>query len=891
LLPACSWAAEATTGSIVGRVLSHENAPIAGARIAAGSPSGRYTGISDGAGHFVILGVVPDTYVVSVQATGYDAQAVQGVAVLPQGEVTLTFHLEIAPETIARVTASSIAGPEMQSASNVFVVSAAAAQAQTPVEAGAGLAAYTRGTVQGAVATVPGVMQDQFANVIVRAGKVQDTVFNYDSVPIPQGLIAEPGGNVAGAQLATTGVRDTIVTLAGMDTQSENAIGGVVDQIPQTGTYPGTTALESAIGIGFGTRALAFESRWASPDLHARYAFSGSISSDDLLYGNGTTFYPAEAGTYGIGLSDRAQWSGSGNVHFQIDPRDDLGFVALAGEGTYDQYGSPFSGLTYGAFDGAGRTIFPGEPSKDAPIQTPSRFRGTYDVEKIELTHTAARSLYRVQFFRSEYGSLVNGPEWDDLSYPDGVISLYSTQNQRLTGASIDVQVQQSDTNVFRYGTEYDVINAGLFQVIPTAGEFITSQPTTTTGKFYVADTWSPTDRWEVKAALRETGTNEQRSNGSSYGVGSLDPHLSASYRTGSYGLRASYDVNTVVPAPLEVERVDSANPAPFVNLAPEVGQTLEFALNGGTRTRFQLAYYSELEKNLIDVLPFNYHSAIASGSSPNGVGVPTNIGELRAHGLDFWLQSGSFALTANYVRGFSSSASEFAYNDLNAPAIAAGHLFPIGYVPNLTLTASYELRIGKLLVQPSISFESGYPYGVGKRAWIFDPVTNKPELVNNDNNVNPGFSYYFLKNPAEPFNAVTNPYIGTLGTPDGDDPNTLRTPPQTLVGLHLELPVSYRVTAMVDVANLLATASPTQLQSNPYLIGPPGYGGGNAAYASYYGAQLGNPLPGGYTLGNGVPTNDGQHQIVPWTYGKAGYAASSYPQARSILLRLRWRL
>ena len=29
----------------------------------------------------------------------------------------------------------------------------------------------------------------------MRGGKVQDTVYDYDSVPVPQGLIAEPGGN------------------------------------------------------------------------------------------------------------------------------------------------------------------------------------------------------------------------------------------------------------------------------------------------------------------------------------------------------------------------------------------------------------------------------------------------------------------------------------------------------------------------------------------------------------------------------------------------------------------------------------------------------------------------------------------------------------------------
>ena len=70
---------------------------------------------------------------------------------------------------------------------------------------------------------------------------------------------------------------------------------------------------------------------------------------------------------------------------------------------------------------------------------------------------------------------------------------------------------------------------------------------------------------------------------------------------------------------------------------------------------------------------------------------------------------------------------------------------------------------------------------------WIFDPVTNKPEQIPNDNYYNPGYNYYFLENPAQPYNAQSNPYIGSLGTPKGDDPNTLRTPPQMLLSLHVE--------------------------------------------------------------------------------------------------------
>jgi hypothetical protein len=120
---------------------------------------------------------------------------------------------------------------------------------------------------------------------------------------------------------------------------------------------------------------------------------------------------------------------------------------------------------------------------------------------------------------------------------------------------------------------------------------------------------------------------------------------------------------------------------------------------------------------------------------------------------------------------------------------------------------------------------------------------------------------------------------------------------------LHIEGDLSPRVTAMVDVVNLLSDDAPTQSQSNPYLIGPPGYAGGNAAYSSWYAQQVcSNACPVGtaYPYANGVPTNyfpstaAGQNQIrqaLPWTYGRGGYVPLNYPLARTVQFRLRYRL
>jgi hypothetical protein len=535
-------------------------------------------------------------------------------------------------------------------------------------------------------------------------------------------------------------------------------------------------------------------------------------------------------------------------------------------------------------------TPFPGETDPNAAVTYASGLRGTYDIAKVQWLHTGAHATSRLQLYQTQFGSVAGGPFWDDLSFPDGVISLRAVQGGRETGTSFDVDQLASDHHHFVYGLEYRVNNSFLYQIVPTADETIDSNPTLFSGLAYLGDTWSISSRLKLAATARWMQTHIVPSDGSIYDVGAIDPHAALAYRIGSdYTARVTYDHTTVAPKPLEADRTDSANPAPFVPLAPEVASNLTYAIEGTGRTRFRLVYYNDREQNRIDVLPFNFRSALAAGENPAGVGVPTNAGSLLANGFDLWVQNGPLALTIDTIHGQSSSASQFAYNDLNAAAVAAGYLFPLSYVPAFTSTLSYEFSAlrKRLRITPSISYQSGFPYGNGTMVWTFDPTTGKPVQVPNDNYVNPGYNYYFLQDPSMPFNATTNPYIGSLGTPEGADPNSLHAPGQTLVSLHIEGDITKRLTAAIDISNLFATSTPTAYQGNPYLIGPPGYTGNNPLYAVAYQNAAGFAQP--YVLGNGIPTNDGVHQAVPWNYGTAGYVPQGYPLARTVQFSLRY--
>jgi hypothetical protein len=901
------YAAESTTGIIVGTVTSSESGlPLQGVSVSAASPAGRYTAVTDARGRFSMLGIVSDTYILTAQFAGYESVTERDVNVISGQQQSLSFALEKALRNIGSVRAMSPAFA-IGSPSDTFNVNGDAARAQFPTTSSSGLSSYTQGTVQGAIANVPGVDLDPFANAIVRAGRVSDTVFDFDSVPIPQGLIAEPGGNVDGAQLPTTGVASTSVTLAGYSNESDNALGGVVNEIPAIGTYPGGGTAEVADGVGTRYQFSNIQLLGASPDLRWRYALASTVGSEYFQYGDPKTFYAAEAATYGISLQTRGQYSVETNVHYQATPKDDFSILGLVGQAQYNQYASPFPGETVGFLDGA-TTTYPGETNPNAPATFASGVRGDYDIVKGQWQHTGAHVFTRLQLYQVQFGSSSGGPFWDENGFPDGSISLFQRSTVRQNGVNLDNEAVYGPNRV-RFGAEYRTNTSYLDQVVPTADEFITSNPTIGSYLAYVGDTYSATDRLELSGTARVTSAHFKPATGFAYDTGAIDPHFGLSYRLGSvYALRANFDHITVAPAPLEADRTDSTNvdengnPAPFVPLASETANDFTYSFEGGGRTQFRLTYYQKFEKDLIDVLPFNFQSAVTSGLNPNGIGVPSNVGNLRANGAELYLRNGGFSLDANLVRAFSSSASQFAYNDLNAPAIAANHLFPVSYEPDLTAELSYEFHdvSRRLRITPSLSYATGYPYGNGKMAYEFDPVTNKPIQVLNDNYVNPGDNYYFLKNPSAPFNAATNPYIGNLGTNEGNDPNTLRSMPQMLVNLHIEGDLTKRLTVLLDVANLFGNFSPTAYQVNAYLIGPPGYKGGNKVYANCYGQVLAGTvpcasgLPAGttpYTLGNGIPTNDGVTQSVPWSYGTDGYIAQSYPLGRTLQIRLRYRL
>ncbi len=766
--------------------------------------------------------MTPDTYVVSAEAAGYEQAVQTGVAVLAGGVQQIAFRLAVSLRVIGSVRSTAHAFA-VGSTSDTFAVTGAQARADEPIASASGLGTYLQGSVQGAIASVPGIDLDSFGNAIPRGGQVDDAAFEFDSVPVVQGLIAEPGGNVTGAQLSTIGVAQTSVTFAGFTSQSDNALGAVIDEIPAVGGHPGHTTLDLTTGIGALDNGVSLQTQWASPDLRWRYAAGTAFLSQYVPYGDGSTFYPSEAGTFGLALQTRGMSTFTGNVHYALTPHDDLSVLGLYGLGAYQQYGTPYAGETVGAFDGSS-TAYPGQTNPNAPVGYASGLRATYDVLKLQWTHTTPHSLARVQTYQSQFGSAAGGPFWDDngLLAGQNIISLAQRQGGRLNGIGFDVDSGRrcAQRHSLRRGVPDHVELPQSARADQRRAHHLVSHHLSVfrlRGRHVVVGA----ARRDGRAAADRRRTS-CRAAARAYDLGALDPHLAASYRLGR--LRTARDLRP------RHGRPQAARGGPHRHRGrerrrrrsrrsrPRAPTTRPSRSRATAPLQVRATYFYEDEKNRIGVVPSNFQEVVQDGADPGPLGVPVNLGLLHAHGAELYLASHGASLNVNYIRAFSSTANQFALNGLNPAAVAAGILFPEGSVPDLSATLSYEAHLGrKVRITPSLSYQTGYPYGNGTELYIIGP-NKKPELIPNDNFTNPGYNYYFLRDPTQPFNAVTNPYVANLGTPEGPLQNSLRSTPQMLANVHAEVDLAPRLTVVLDVGNLFGTATPTQLLGNPYL-------------------------------------------------------------------------
>jgi hypothetical protein len=259
LLPASAG----TTGSIRGRVTDAKSgAPVAGASVTVVSPSQTATTKTDGAGGFAFISLVPDTYVVRIEAQGHDPLSVPGITVAADQVQNFAFQVQRALTTIARVSSQS-AGSLVRAgtSSNVYSVNASTQRAANAI-AGAG----SLNTAYSAIASAPGVsvpqgQQGWNQGVYVRGGDVADVAVEVDGIPI-----SRPSDFGTATSLSSLGQQQVQVYTGGTPASDSAALAGFINQVVKTGTFPNEGTLDLSAGSPPFYHRLAVEAGGATQD-------------------------------------------------------------------------------------------------------------------------------------------------------------------------------------------------------------------------------------------------------------------------------------------------------------------------------------------------------------------------------------------------------------------------------------------------------------------------------------------------------------------------------------------------------------------------------------------------------------------------------------------------
>jgi hypothetical protein len=238
LAPPAAFAAGGLTGNLSGIVHDQAGAAIPGATITLSSPSGTYKQTTDGRGHFNFLGVQIDTYLISVEAKGFEPVSRSGLTIT--GDIT---------SDLGVITLSKTSEPRIIGGASAHSLSSAFQPSQTVPQftiAGSVLTA-AQGKQASASETdvllaAPGFQQDKSGNLILEGSTTDQVHFFFDGVDF-----TDPGFNRNGNNYFFNGISSTQIVPGAGDPSQGDSGAGAVNLVVKRGTYPGSGLLDGEL--------------------------------------------------------------------------------------------------------------------------------------------------------------------------------------------------------------------------------------------------------------------------------------------------------------------------------------------------------------------------------------------------------------------------------------------------------------------------------------------------------------------------------------------------------------------------------------------------------------------------------------------------------------------
>ena len=296
-----TWALAGTTGSLSGTLTdSSTGKPVSGATVVASSPSQTAKATTDASGRFTFLTLAPDTYTVSASKEGVTPVSVAGVTVFADQTQTLALTTQAQLRTIAKIT-SRAAGNLVKSGTTSDVYSVNAATQKTVQGIGGG---YNLDSAYSAIYSQPGVSSQigdyGFGQVFyIRGGSYSQTGYELDGIPVNRAF-----DNYNANSLSSFGTQQTEVYAGGSPAGGSSAtLGGYVNQVMKTGTYPGFGTITAGLGAPTFYHKFSAEAGGATPNrLFTYYAGVYGANQDYRVLNNqnGGNLNPDGSNAYGI---------------------------------------------------------------------------------------------------------------------------------------------------------------------------------------------------------------------------------------------------------------------------------------------------------------------------------------------------------------------------------------------------------------------------------------------------------------------------------------------------------------------------------------------------------------------------------------------------------------
>jgi Carboxypeptidase regulatory-like domain/TonB dependent receptor len=277
-----TWALAGTTGGLSGQVTGDNGAPVAGAAVKVSSPSQTASTTTDASGHFNFLSLAPDSYALTATKDGYAPSSYPGVVIFADQSLTLQVSLQRQPKTIASVTSRSNGSlVKPGTTADVYSVSGATQTAVSGIGGG-----YNLDSSYSAIYSQPGV-NSQIGNYgfgqvyYIRGSSYSQVGYEYDGVPVNRAF-----DNYNANSLSNVGAQETEVYTGGSPAGGSAAtLGGYINQVIKTGTFPGYANGNLGLGTPAFYHKAGIEAGGATPD--RLFSYYVGLQGSDETYNTG----------------------------------------------------------------------------------------------------------------------------------------------------------------------------------------------------------------------------------------------------------------------------------------------------------------------------------------------------------------------------------------------------------------------------------------------------------------------------------------------------------------------------------------------------------------------------------------------------------------------------